>query len=87
MIDLAVNVRVGPLPGWLERALRESLDGLARYPADERAVAAEELRRLARERLLALLGARGYDMYGSATWTRPATDGSTPGTRDKAPPG
>jgi histidinol-phosphate/aromatic aminotransferase/cobyric acid decarboxylase-like protein len=40
LIDLAVNVRLGPVPGWLGRALRESLGGLARYPNDERAVAA-----------------------------------------------
>jgi len=40
LVDLAVNVRVGPTPGWLERALRESLDGLARYPSDAGAVAA-----------------------------------------------
>ncbi|MFH9041504.1 2-oxo-4-hydroxy-4-carboxy-5-ureidoimidazoline decarboxylase [Streptomyces sp. NPDC017966] len=71
----------------LDRVLESIRSRLANDPDDERAVAAEELRRLARERLLALLGARGYDMYGSATWTRPATDGSTPGTRDKAPPG
>lgn len=40
LIDLAVNVRVGPMPEWLERALRGSLGGLARYPSDTGAVAA-----------------------------------------------
>lgn len=40
LIDLAVNVRVGPMPGFVEAALRESLAGLARYPSDAEAVTA-----------------------------------------------
>jgi histidinol-phosphate aminotransferase len=40
LVDLAVNVRTGPMPGWLERALLGSLGGLGRYPSDRAAVAA-----------------------------------------------
>jgi histidinol-phosphate aminotransferase len=35
MVDLAVNVRPGPLPGWLARPLTASLTGLASYPRPE----------------------------------------------------
>ena len=32
LVDLAVNVRQGPMPSWLADAIRHSLDDLARYP-------------------------------------------------------
>lgn len=35
LIDLAVNVYAGPRPVWLDRALRESLDGVGAYPDAE----------------------------------------------------
>src|SRR5262249_52299673 len=38
--DLAVNVRQGAMPGWLGKALKDSLGDLARYPVDESAKAA-----------------------------------------------
>ncbi|WP_435808663.1 2-oxo-4-hydroxy-4-carboxy-5-ureidoimidazoline decarboxylase [Streptomyces griseoflavus] len=62
----------------LDRVLEDIRSRLANDPEDERVVAAEQLRRLARERLLGMLGARGT--------ARPAGDGPAPGKRDKAPP-
>jgi len=40
LVDLAVNVRAAPMPPWLERALRDSLADLARYPDQSAALAA-----------------------------------------------
>src|SRR5699024_6739044 len=40
LVDLAVNVYAGPRPAWLDRALRESLDGVGTYPDAEPARAA-----------------------------------------------
>jgi histidinol-phosphate aminotransferase len=40
LVDLAVNVREAPMPPWLERALRDSLADLARYPDQSAALAA-----------------------------------------------
>ena len=37
LVDLAVNVHPGPRPGWLDQALRESLDEVAAYPDATRA--------------------------------------------------
>lgn len=34
LVDLAVNVRAGPMPAWLADALTRSLSDLARYPDD-----------------------------------------------------
>ncbi|KES06764.1 OHCU decarboxylase [Streptomyces toyocaensis] len=62
----------------LDRVLEDIRSRLANDPEDERAVAADQLRLLARERLTATLGARGT--------TRPATNGSIPGENDKTPP-
>ncbi|OKK11071.1 OHCU decarboxylase [Streptomyces sp. CB02400] len=62
----------------LDRVLENIRSRLANDPEDERVVAAEQLRRLARGRLIDILGARGT--------ARPATDGPAPGKRDKAPP-
>ena len=40
LLDLAVNVYAGPRPPWLDAALRDSLDGLDRYPSPTAAEAA-----------------------------------------------
>src|SRR4051794_25441895 len=40
LIDLAVNVRHAPMPGWLSTPIAESLTRLSAYPDDARAVAA-----------------------------------------------
>jgi histidinol-phosphate aminotransferase len=40
LVDLAVNVRTGPMPPWLAEPLARSLAGLARYPDPRPAVAA-----------------------------------------------
>jgi histidinol-phosphate aminotransferase len=40
LVDLAVNVRPGPRPSWLDDAIRAALDDLARYPDATRATAA-----------------------------------------------
>jgi len=68
LIDLAVNVRVGPMPQWLGRALRESLGGLAQYPSDERAVAAVAARhgRQADEVLLTAGAAQAFTLVAQA---------------------
>ncbi|MEW1871266.1 2-oxo-4-hydroxy-4-carboxy-5-ureidoimidazoline decarboxylase [Streptomyces caelestis] len=70
----------------LDRVLEDIRSRLANDPDEERAVAAEELRRLARERLAGFLGARDCDMGDSAAWARPAIDGPAPGEHDEAPP-
>lgn len=62
----------------LDRVLEDIRSRLANDPEDERIVAAEQLRRLAGERLLDMLGARGT--------ARPATDGTEPGKHDKTSP-
>jgi len=68
LIDLAVNVRTGPMPGPLERALRESLSGLARYPSDAGAVAAVAARhgRPAEEVLLTAGAAQAFTLVAQA---------------------
>ncbi|MEU5519216.1 2-oxo-4-hydroxy-4-carboxy-5-ureidoimidazoline decarboxylase [Streptomyces sp. NPDC052079] len=62
----------------LDRVLTDIRSRLANDPEDERVVAAEQLRRLARQRLTDLVGARGT--------ARPATDGPTPGISGQTPP-
>ncbi|WP_341873407.1 2-oxo-4-hydroxy-4-carboxy-5-ureidoimidazoline decarboxylase [Streptomyces marokkonensis] len=62
----------------LDRVLEDIRSRLANDPEDERAVAAEQLRLLARERLAQTLGARGT--------SRPVTNGPAPGKHDKVPP-
>ena len=37
LVDLAVNVRPGPMPGWLREPVAAALDDLAAYPDDRRA--------------------------------------------------
>jgi histidinol-phosphate aminotransferase len=37
LIDLAVNVRMAPMPEWLAAPIRASLQDLGRYPDDTRA--------------------------------------------------
>lgn len=37
LVDLAVNVRTAPMPGWLAAPIRAALDDLARYPDDTQA--------------------------------------------------
>ncbi|MYR43691.1 2-oxo-4-hydroxy-4-carboxy-5-ureidoimidazoline decarboxylase [Streptomyces sp. SID5910] len=70
----------------LDHALAAIRSRLTNDPDEERLVAAEELRRLARARVRRLLGARGCDIGGSAAWARPATDDPHPANHTKPPP-
>ncbi|WP_445257448.1 cobyrinate a,c-diamide synthase [Nocardioides aurantiacus] len=58
LLDLAVNVYAGPRPPWLDAALRDSLDGLDRYPSPTAAeVALAERHGRAPAEVLATAGA------------------------------
>jgi histidinol-phosphate/aromatic aminotransferase/cobyric acid decarboxylase-like protein len=74
MLDLAVNVYAGPRPGWLDDALRASLDDVGRYPdatAAEQAIAAAH--GLQPDRVLATAGAaEAFTLVARARpWQRP----------------
>lgn len=68
LVDLAVNVRAGPMPDWLARALAESLGSLARYPSDAETVAAVAARhgRPAGEVLLTAGAAQAFTLVAQA---------------------
>ncbi|WP_235174950.1 cobyrinate a,c-diamide synthase [Tomitella biformata] len=74
LVDFAVNVRRGGRPEWLERALAESMAGLAAYPNDaaaREAIAARHVRRPA-EVLPTSGGAEAFTLIARArAWRRP----------------
>lgn len=68
LIDLAVNVRYGPMPEWLAEPIQASLADLARYPADgvaREAVAARH-RRPPNEVLLTAGAAQAFTLLAQA---------------------
>jgi histidinol-phosphate aminotransferase len=72
LVDLAVNVRADPMPGWLERPLTAALTDLARYPDPgpaRQAVAARHARPPA-EVLLTAGAAQAFSLLAQAL--RPA---------------
>jgi len=73
LVDLAVNVFPSPRPPWLDRALRDSLEQLDRYPASapaERAVAAHHGR--APDEVLATAGAaEAFTLLARLPWRAP----------------
>jgi histidinol-phosphate aminotransferase len=74
LIDLAVNVRIGPLPEWLFQPIAASLHHLARYPQDDAAVAAvaNRHRRPAAEVLLTAGAAQAFTLLAQALRPRRA---------------
>ncbi|MFC7986991.1 2-oxo-4-hydroxy-4-carboxy-5-ureidoimidazoline decarboxylase [Streptomyces sp. NPDC057336] len=70
----------------LDHVLAGIRSRLANDPDEERLVASEELRRLARGRLIQLSGARDRDISGSTARARPATDGPHPANHPNPPP-
>ena len=74
LVDLAVNVHVGPRPPWLDAALRGALDDVGRYP-DAREAEAAVARRHGRppEEVLATAGvAEAFTLLARARpWQRP----------------
>jgi cobyrinic acid a,c-diamide synthase len=74
LVDLAVNVHVGPRPPWLDAALRGALDAVGRYP-DAREAEAAVARRHGRpaEEVLATAGAaEAFTLLARARpWQRP----------------
>ncbi len=68
LVDLAVNVRPGPPPGWLRHVLVGSLDQLAAYPdqAAPRAAVAERHRRPVAEVLLTAGAAEAFVLLARA---------------------
>jgi cobyrinic acid a,c-diamide synthase len=74
LVDLAVNVHRGQRPGWLDDALRSSLEDLARYPdpsAAREALARRHLRR-ADEVLPTAGGAEAFTLVARMRpWTHP----------------
>jgi len=68
LIDLAVNVRPGPLPGWLSAPILASLNDLARYPSDAqaRAAVARRHRRPVDEVLLTAGAAQAFTLVAQA---------------------
>jgi 2-oxo-4-hydroxy-4-carboxy--5-ureidoimidazoline (OHCU) decarboxylase len=69
----------------LDHVLAGIRSRLANDPDEERLVASDELRRLARGRLTRQLGARGPDISDSAAWARPATDDRHPANHPNPP--
>jgi cobyrinic acid a,c-diamide synthase len=73
LVDLAVNVFAAPRPPWLDRALRDSLEQVARYPAAapaERAVATHHGR--SAEEVLATAGAaEAFTLLARLPWRAP----------------
>jgi 2-oxo-4-hydroxy-4-carboxy--5-ureidoimidazoline (OHCU) decarboxylase len=70
----------------LDHVLAGIRSRLANDPDEERLVASDELRRLARGRLTRHLGARGRDIGDSAACARPATDDRHPAKHPNHPP-
>jgi histidinol-phosphate aminotransferase len=72
LVDLAVNVRRAPRPPWLDAAIRDALDDLARYPDASAATAAVAARhgRPAGEVLLTAGAAQAFVLIAQAL--RPA---------------
>ncbi len=68
LIDLAVNVRTAPMPGWLAGPIRSSVDDLARYPDGSAARAAVAARhgRPAEEVLLTAGAAQAFTLVAQA---------------------
>ena len=74
LVDLAVNVHVGPRPGWLDDALRASLEEVARYPdaSAAREAVARRHGRKPEEVLPTAGGAEGFTLLARARpWRRP----------------
>ena len=74
LLDLAVNVYDAPRPDWLDRALRDSLDDVGRYP-DASAAEAAVARRHGRDAAEVLATAGAAEAFGLVArlrpWTRP----------------
>jgi len=72
LVDLAVNVRPDPMPGWLARPVRDALSDLARYPdaGPARAAVAARHGRPLPEVLLTAGAAQAFSLL--ATALRPA---------------
>jgi histidinol-phosphate aminotransferase len=68
LVDLAVNVRLGPPPRWLRRVLTDSLNQLSTYPdqAATRAAVAERHRRPVAEVLLTAGAAEAFVLLARA---------------------
>ncbi len=68
LVDLAVNVRLGPPPRWLRRVLTDSLNQLSAYPdqAATRAAVAERHRRPVAEVLLTAGAAEAFVLLARA---------------------
>ncbi|MGZ6804035.1 MAG: cobyrinate a,c-diamide synthase [Nocardioidaceae bacterium] len=74
LVDLAVNVHLGPRPSWLDDALRASLDDLAAYPdaGEARRALAARHGRAEEEVLPTAGGAEAFTLLARARgWRRP----------------